>query len=371
MDFFSEQTASVGPEWVMIKGIVYPGREKEPYVPSGFGVRGALSYDLSKDLLRCHECGKWFESVASHLRMVHPSLSARDYKHKHWLRQSTSLVNRRIQAALSSACRPLAERRARELPADFATVTRSVGDQSHSRYEQRNLRGTCHAQILKRIADLVAAHGETPGSQVFAQAGIHLASLFDAFAVKSVPDLMEKLGHGKCAKRSGHGSSGGKQKYSDADLTESLRDFYVSRKRLPREPEFGHGMLPGYSVFTKRFGSIAQAYAEAGLTRVVLGQMYTRKTDSDLLQALRAFFNAEGRLPKITEFSSPALPFSQSLLRNRFGSTGAAMEQAGLMLTESDRRRYRQGRWNGRSPIGVSSGSFLLFAKQLHQVGMP
>lgn len=366
MEFFM---ASEVPEWVFIKGVVYPGREKAPFVASGLGVRGALSYDPSKDLLRCHECGAWFQSVASHLRKAHPSISAHEYKHKHWLRQSTSLVNRRMQASLASACRPLAECRAEALPG----LPKSSGphDRSRSRYELRNLKGTCHAQLLKKVQEIVQAYGETPGAQVFARAGVHLPSLFDAFAVTTVPDLMAAMGYGKIAKKSGIGSSGGKKQYSDADLAGCLRDFYVARKRLPKEPEFGFGMLPGYATFTKRFGSIAQAYAEAGLTGVSFGQMYGRKTDADLLQALRSFVEAHGRCPRVADFGSATLLFSQSLLRNRFGSTGAAMKVAGIALSESDERRYSQGRWNGRSlrPRQPSSSAVLVFAKQLRQGG--
>lgn len=343
------------PDYAIIRGVVYPGHEKAPYTPSGMAFRGCVSYKPKEDRLQCHECGEWFDSLSAHIRGSHKPLSVADYKTKHCLRQSTSLINRRMQSALAAAARPegqAALRVYRQTP-EYKESSRR-GGASHPKgrgsrfayhYEARNEKGTCNAQLVVRIAEVVKEFGITPSIKEFESRGIHLYSILDSFDVKNVAELMDKLGFGRCVNK---GNS--KPAISDADLLDGLRDFYVRRGRLPGTREFGQGALRARSLYCKRFGSIRSSFALAGLELVASRRdLGPRCSAEEILRRVAAFCAAHDRLPKLKDFGSEALPFSGSVLRNRFGSIALAAEAAGAEVP--DLHKPRHGRWNAGSSI--------------------
>lgn len=352
-------TAIRVPDFVLMRGVVYPGHEKAPFVASGLGIRGCLSYKPSEDLLQCHECGKWFESLAAHIKGGAHGISVRDYKTRHWLRQSTPLVNRRIQRSLAEKCRPASPATMAKIRGvGTSTPTGAVNGRTRSRYEQRNEKGTCHAQLVSKIDEVIRDCGTTPPAGEFAKRGIHLATLLDSFNVMGIPQLMESLGYRKHERA--------KRGPSAEQLLEALRDFYVKRQRLPKESEWSHGGLPPQSTFRKVFGSTAAAYQKAGLSLVAGGSQGFRKrvTDTEMLAALRGFYSLNKRCPLLKDFGTKALPINACTVRNRFGSVRLGLEAAGIEIDQAASRRWAHGRFAGSIDRESIKESLFLYCEE-------
>lgn len=256
------------PDFVRINGVVYPGLEKGPFVASGKGVLGAIAYSPKEDLVQCHECGAWFESVAAHLRLGH-SMSGAEYKRKHGLRQRTGLINERLKQ-LHRAHN--ADGRSRLITNYEGTRRRShVSSQADHMYETRNETGRCTAQLIATLRRIKEELGRTPTTGELAARGLHHATLMHGFNVKSLAEVfrMTSLAYPNGSTSNGSGSPG--KEY----CIESLRDFHSARKRLPLQHECGTGGLPTYKTFLLRFGSIWKAFEEAGLGAVALARANT------------------------------------------------------------------------------------------------
>lgn len=68
--------------------------------PSGHGRWGTVDVD-GDGRLRCHECGRWYASLAVHIGMVHGSV--RDYRFAHGLTMSLPLVSEPVRLNLAAA----------------------------------------------------------------------------------------------------------------------------------------------------------------------------------------------------------------------------------------------------------------------------
>ena len=248
------------PEWVKIRGVVYPGQEKAPFVRSGYGVKGALAYMPNEDLLGCHECGAFVPNLAWHARAEH-SVSAGEYRVRHGLRNVTPLVNRQIsEICRLNRVRALADPN-RVIRKPDARKKKEEGPDLYAlKWELRNERGTCHAQMVARIRSL--AHDDiAPTKHELAQAGIHLKSMLYAFDVDTLDEVMIKVG---LIPR-----SMGEVEKLKTYLLEAIRDFYVKRQVLPNYRDFGNGALPPRHVYLKFFGSLRESLIAAGFGLVI------------------------------------------------------------------------------------------------------
>ena len=66
--------------------------------PSGFGRYGIMDERDGKVL--CHECGRWFRSVGSHVPLKH-GMSAREYRREHGIPATMALVSSMISEQIS------------------------------------------------------------------------------------------------------------------------------------------------------------------------------------------------------------------------------------------------------------------------------
>lgn len=240
---------------VIIRGQVYRWEEKAPFVPSGKSIEGAIEYDRENETIRCHACGKWFGCLGLHVAQSHGS--CRDYRLEHGLRITTSLLAPAIQEKFRSRGIP------RPLTADARALGSALSRASRSRAksiargrpqtELRNEHNRCPPQTILKIQALAAELGHTPtcdeaGDVLLGIARQRFGSWNKALVAAGMsPNLTLK---------------------TDELLIESLRDFYVLNGRLPKRSECGDGRLGGYSTYCRRFGSLAAAYAEAGLGMV-------------------------------------------------------------------------------------------------------
>lgn len=230
--------------------------EKEPYVPSGYGDHGIQRFNEATGQLQCHECGKWFSSVAHHLP-AH-GLSTREYKIRHGLALGTALENPRI----------VADKSRRAASAALLSDSRFGFKKGHKtehktplrlRFERTNLTGHCQAQIMAKFYSLRDRLGRVPTQREFEKfMRVHISDIQAKFSGKTWVQFVEFLGFLPAGKNV-------ITSYSTVGLTEMLRDFYVARRRVPRLTDCKRGSLPSHGTFRKYFGTWEEALASAGL----------------------------------------------------------------------------------------------------------
>lgn len=239
---------------VIIRGKVFLYKQKAPFVPSGKSVLGALEYDQDRDKVRCHECGRWFRSVAQHIFSAH-GISADGYKSAHGLQRNTALVCERTRSAhIKNAAK--SENLSRGgFQADAVLARKSK--RSVRSMERRNLSGTCPAQLLQKIVQVAHRIGRTPSISELSSYGVSAASALRLFRVSSVGDVMALAGL--------QPNATGRECYSREVLIEMLRDHWVEFKRLPARSDYRRGLLPSRGQFLRVFGGMREAYVAAGI----------------------------------------------------------------------------------------------------------
>ncbi len=233
---------------VIIRGLVYPFEDKAPFVQSGRSVLGALEYDKSRDLVRCHECGGWFRNTGAHSAQAH-GITAREYKEKHGLRSVSSLSVPSLVKARSDVSLRL---NSAKFVKNFSIEKQKKVYRFRPRHcELINERGRCEAQLLKKVADLTADLKRAP----------RMDEVPDFHAVAktfgSTSSALESLGMGRLPQA---------RRYTRALIVELVRDFYVLNGRVPTTRDFTRcAQLPGKSTVLKIFGTAESLYAECGL----------------------------------------------------------------------------------------------------------
>lgn len=252
-------------EQVLIRGKCFLYRQKAPFVPSGKSVYGALEYNESRDAIRCHECGDYFQTLSQHLGKRH-HLTATEYKDRHGLRRAAPLWTPGMSARMSQRITTL--RVSGHRVERFANIHQAVTSSVLSRKrkppataELRNEHGTCQAQILNRLRDLSERTGRTPTKAEIEASGLTIKSACLALNVRNLGALMTLVGLLPRQR-----STTLAHKYSPELLVELLRDFYVKHGRLPGKADRRMRLVPSMSTYRFHFGSMRGAYEAAGLS---------------------------------------------------------------------------------------------------------
>lgn len=281
--------------------------EKAPYVQSGASLQGVLLLDPRADLVQCHECGEWFQSLPEHVWKIH-KMRTSDYKHKHGLLRHCALVNERIRNALVSAGNREAAKRGpgfyleMRRRAKAASWIKPAGIAHGPYHAARNRKGRCHAQDLNELKVLAARIGRCPSNEELIQANLHPAALEYRFNRK-IKEILFLAGLAR-EERS---------VFTPELLAELLRDFYVSYQRLPSVSDFKRRVLPSPRTFRRHFGSMGNAYFAAGLELIAerrkrsFVKAYTPET---LEQMLRSYVLNTGSFPssRVWAEGRPGLP---------------------------------------------------------------
>lgn len=181
---------------VLIRGHVFAYEEKAPFVASGKSVLGALEYDFKRDLVKCHECGEWFASIASHLsngQKIHGDLTVAEYKKRHGINLHGSglvAIGVRLKQQASLTNRKQSGMPLRSTKKPTGTEFTGKAHVSSSWQERKNVNARCQAQTIFRIQVLAATLGRTPTKAELAKAGLH--SLWRDFGNYSL--AMEEAG---------------------------------------------------------------------------------------------------------------------------------------------------------------------------------
>lgn len=246
---------------VIISGKVFLYRQKEPFVLSGVSVMGGLEFDEPSQRVRCHECGRWFASLAGHIWGTH-HMEVRAYKLKHGLNIQSALCNETIRQRLIEHGKSH-EAVLRGAVAGLAHAgMNATALHNHSRMgvavlkmEKRNVNRSCKAQLLQRLRELGLGLGRTPTRPEMRRAGIGPQSMEHAFSLP-LKEIMPLAGLLPQRPRA---------RYNKVLLAELMTDFWVKFQRLPSQSDYRRGLLPSLKTYRRHFGSTLNAYFCAGL----------------------------------------------------------------------------------------------------------
>lgn len=260
-------------EHVVIQGDVFLYKDKAPFVGSGVSVAGALEYDHVEDKIKCHECGEWVRHLGVHLKRAEHNLTAREYKLKHGLKQTTALVSEKIRRRLVvNGLRRASSIHVARLRLPKSVWLRAMKKSMKTRRlyaargvttERTNGFMACHSQLLGRLQELALRLGrKSLRMQDCQRAGLHYATLIRRFG--SVERAFELAGLNRVENVRG----GGRILYSTEYLEQCLRCFAQRYKRVPSLSDFRRGLVgPSTTPFERCFGTIgkAQEVARAAL----------------------------------------------------------------------------------------------------------
>lgn len=127
--------------------------------------------------------------------------------------------------------------------------------------------------------------------------------------------------------------------YTDTELLEILREFYVINGRVPKMRELSGGDFPSYMTYRKRFGSIQKAFDRASLPH---NNFYKRPKSYDsvnLISILLKWYSKNMEWPKYSDFNkshdSVDIPHVRTY-ENHFGSYSNAIYIARVCLLLGD-----------------------------------
>lgn len=144
---------------------------KEPFMDfvdeatgGGFGYQGVLMLDAEGDVLQCHLCGNWFNSLQHHIRKEH-NVSAKIYKEKVGLNKTTALISdnyrlKLIEAKKQNATLGLNIRAGKPHTEE---TKKKISDTLRKQTRQtQNVFGTCPLQLKERFMNLADKLGRLP-----------------------------------------------------------------------------------------------------------------------------------------------------------------------------------------------------------------
>lgn len=349
------------PRHVRIGGEILFYASKAPYIVSGFSIAGAVEYDKEDDTLRCHECGGWIKHLGVHARLH--NLTARQYKIKHGLHSSASLVNEKCRTNLIVRARRSFEEKLTIRQSFFKNWGSRYGKRKPSvffkgrgRPEGKNKNVLCLPQLKEKIIALAKILGRTPRAIDLARVGMNHRTVAKTFG--SLERAM-KLCNLIPNRRFGTGGAL-VYDYNKAALVALLKDFRKAHGRFPSTSDANRKLIPNRHIFVRRFGSWPAALKAAGCRGWDFDKKFTKfLTDEELLQRLSKFCEVEGRVPTLAASDEDLLNkygITDSIFRRRFGSLRSALVQIG--------RKKEGGRWYGK----ISPSCFVRNDKRAAQV---
>ncbi len=175
---------------VIIAGCVFSREEKEPYVPSGASVLGALELDAEHNVVKCHVCGEWFTALGCHVRSV-DGISPAEYRATYGLNADTALCSPQYQEARAKQAKRNTAFRMSQVRLGAKP---SLSNQTpRNTAELRNLRMLCQAQIRRRVHNLAIELGGTPRKPELKRAGLHNKVFRQAFDM-TMNAFMQSIG---------------------------------------------------------------------------------------------------------------------------------------------------------------------------------
>lgn len=158
-------------------GKAYIGIAKKPLakVVEGFGYKGVLMQTENRELVQCHECGKWFRMLAQHIRRKH-KLSKEDYTKKFNLSENRSLIPDAQSYKLEDATRKRNLKQAspehlRKFTDKAIKATKERWTGAKHSEEYHNKFGTCEKQLGFRLEEYIKRYKDLPSRSTKGEGG--------------------------------------------------------------------------------------------------------------------------------------------------------------------------------------------------------
>jgi hypothetical protein len=196
--------------------------------------------------------------LGKHVNKKH-KLSARKYKQKHGLNQSTALVPEKVRIALSDAARKRIEKCGP--PKEWFNperIKKSLLARKSVKHiaaaERRNGTMHCKAQLMQKLKDVAKILKRTPTRRELEEYGVPKGSL--EYHYGSLAGAMKLAG----LQPNGNIGMRNHRKYSDEYLLRGIRMFAANWNRLPRATDYHRGMMTASrTLYLHRFGSLKRA----------------------------------------------------------------------------------------------------------------
>lgn len=128
-------------------------------------------------------------------------------------------------------------------------------------------------------------------------------------------------------------------KYSDEELIDILKTFYMNNGRVPMVKDFKN-IKPNESTFIKRFGSWSNALKESGLKKIKYKEeSYTKE---DIIKYLKMFYEEFNKVPTIVDLKrTKGYPSATPIVRI-FGNYKQALIESGLFNLRKDKNLFQR-----------------------------
>ena len=237
-------------------------KSQEPFmeVKRGHGYQGVVMYDDVEDKVECHICGKWFESLGSHVKNTHKT-DARGYRLEYGLSLRTPLCGRALSRAHSKhAKKQYASKASNLIMASRNNRTRTKPYHRpaifYSQTQQhKNRLGLCDLQMRARYEVVKMTVGREPS---WGDLERHDSKLCRAIDRKGGLISWRKIVGSKKI------NPGEYRIIPDIALISAIRKRRQELGRTPRARDFRHSR-PSLPAFYRAFGSWWQALRMAGV----------------------------------------------------------------------------------------------------------
>lgn len=244
-----------------------------PKVEDGYGRYGGLTYSLDKNLVQCHICGKFFESLGLHVRQIHGLLS-RDYKAKFQLAKMSSLNGEALQEKMRRSTRNFFADLTPRKRAAFVRLSvknrqknKTFGNNFTISLETKIKRGHAPEQLLENLSLVVKKLGHSPSIVEFIDA-CGSRSQFHLICKEfgSLRKALKKLGLEPAIRG---GKREGPYRWDSRTLLLFIQLFVKSRNRLPTLLDCKRGLIPGQDAYRAHFGSLDKARELSGVYKII------------------------------------------------------------------------------------------------------
>lgn len=216
---------------------------KAPFQPAkdGYGADGVQEMHVDKQKILCKECGEFYKTLASHLK-VHDT-NEKDYKDKFNLRRTTALIGegvreQRIKTAMKTRLGEIGTKALKDVKRG---KPKTIGK---ARKEYQNQKGTCYDQVLDKIISHADKLGRTPTKEEFLQvAGVSEKTVIARYGSWNKALKIAGLKINKAANR-----------MSKEYLAEAFDNFVSNHDRLPTKSDYLRGLIPDRLAYGRQFG---------------------------------------------------------------------------------------------------------------------
>uniref|UniRef100_A0A6M3LFP1 Putative ROS/MUCR transcriptional regulator protein n=1 Tax=viral metagenome TaxID=1070528 RepID=A0A6M3LFP1_9ZZZZ len=235
---------------------------KEPTLPiekEGLGWYGLQAYDFEGDKLMCHECGKFFDNLAIHIRKH--KLNPHSYADKYMLLRGNKLISKKESNKLSD----IFKNRMGEINYAERAKQARAGINQDKRREQaaisrrcaefQNKYDTCSNQVLRKLAEASKIYGE----------GVNRIQTDNYYGGLS-KICAEKFGSFNKAKqllKLRLNPQGSEIIFTDRLILEDIVSFYRKTKKWPTFTDYKKGLMICSPATLRRGGGIVKLRQEA------------------------------------------------------------------------------------------------------------